>query len=165
MQLDGLLFTLPKQAKIFCAAFIIVLSVGYYTGLTFVSQTTQNSANGIEENYLGNEEDLEADTMKFKKGEREMITIIHTHILSLSFIFFLQGIFVLMTSLPKKLKGFLLVEPFVSILVTFGGIYVLWLGFTWAKYFVIISGIIMTLCFTISSIVILKQLLTFKSNE
>lgn len=165
MQLDGLLFTLPKQAKIFCAAFIIVLSIGYYTGLTFVSQTTNNSSTGIEENYLGNEDDLEADTMKFKKGEREMLTIIHTHILSLSFVFFLQGIFVLMTRLPKKLKGFLLVEPFISIIVTFGGIYVLWLGFSWAKYFVILSGITMTLCFTISSIVVLKQLLTFKPNE
>lgn len=159
MQLDGLLSTLPKQAKIFCAAFIIVLSIGYYTGLTFVSQTTNNTLTGVEENYLGNEEDLEADIMIFKKGKREMLTIIHTHILSLSFIFFLQGIFVLMTTLPKKLKGFLLVEPFVSILVTFGGIYLLWLGHTWVKYIVILSGILMTLCFTISAMVILKQLL------
>lgn len=164
MQLDGLLLTLPKQAKQFCAAFIIVLSIGYYTGLTFVSQTTNNSSQGIEENYLGNEDDLEATTMKFKKGEREMITIVHTHILSLSFIFFLQGILLLGTSLPKKLKGFLLVEPFVSILLTFGGIYVLWLGFTWVKYIVILSGITMTLCFTISSLVILKQLLFTKAK-
>lgn len=165
MQLDGLLATLPKQARIFSAAFIIVLSIGFFTGLTFVSQTTNNSLTGVEENYLGNEDDLESDIMIFKKGEREMITIIHTHILSLSFIFFLQGIFVLMTSLPKKLKGFLLVEPFVSIIVTFGGIYVLWLGFTWAKYFIILSGITMTLCFTISTIVVLKQLLIVKSEE
>jgi len=165
MQLEGLLFSLPKQAKMFCAAFIIVLSIGYYTGLTFVSQTTNNSVNGIEENYLGNEDDLEADTMKFKKGEREMITIIHTHILSLSFIFFLQGIFVLLASLPNKLKGFLLIEPFISILVTFGGIYFLWLGYTWVKYIIIISGLTMTLCFSISSIIVLKQLLISRPNE
>jgi len=164
MQLNGLLYSLPNQVKYFCAAFIIVLSIGYYTGLTFVSQTTNNSTTGIEENYLGNEDDLEADTMKFKKGEREMLTIIHTHILSLSFIFFLQGIFVLMTSLPKKLKGFLLIEPFISILVTFGGIYFLWLGYTWVKYLIIISGLTMTLCFTISSIIVLKQLLLSRSN-
>ena len=164
MQLNGLLYSLPKQAKYFCAAFIIVLSIGYYTGLTFVSQTTNNSTIGIEENYLGNEDDLEADTMKFKKGEREMLTIIHTHILSLSFIFFLLGIFVLMTSLPKKLKGFLLIEPFVSIIITFGGIYFLWLGYTWVKYLIIISGLTMTLCFTISSIIVLKQLLLSRSN-
>jgi hypothetical protein len=159
MQLDGLLYTLPKQAKIFCAAFIIVLSIGYYTGLTFVSQTTNNSSQGIEENYLGNEDDLDATTMMFKKGEREMITIIHTHILSLSFIFFLQGILLLGATLPKKIKRFLLVEPFISIIITFGGIYLLWLGHTWVKYIVIISGILMTLCFTTSTIVILKQLL------
>lgn len=165
MQLNGLLYSLPNQAKSFCAAFIIVLSVGYYTGLMFVSQTTNNSTTGVEENYLGNEDDLEADTMKFKKGKREMITIIHTHVLSLSFIFFLQGIFVLMTSLPKKLKGFLLIEPFVSIIVTFGGIYFLWLGYTWVKYIIIISGLTMTLCFTISSIVVIKQLFTTRTNN
>jgi hypothetical protein len=164
MQLNGFLDTLPKQAKHFCAAFIIVLSIGYYTGLTFVSQTTNNSTKGIEENYIGNEEDLEATTMKFKKGEREMLTIIHTHILSLSFIFFLQGIILLGTSLPKKIKDFLLIEPFISIIVTFGGIYVLWLGYSWAKYVVIISGMTMTICFTVSSMVILKQLL-FSKNE
>ena len=165
MQLNGLLYSLPKQAKSFFAAFIIVLSIGYYTGLTFVSQTTNNSTTGIEENYLGNEDDLEANTMKFKKGEREMLTIIHTHILSLSFIFFLQGIILLGASLPKKLKSFLLIEPYISIIVTFVGIYVLWLGHSWAKYIIIISGITMTLCFTISSIVILKQLMFSEIKE
>jgi|TARA_B110001452_G_scaffold38128_1_gene29174 hypothetical protein len=51
--------------------------------------------------------------MKFKKGKREMMTIIHTHILSLSFIFFMLGIFVWGTDQSTNLKLFLTVEPFM----------------------------------------------------
>lgn len=164
MQLDGLIYSLPKHVKLFCSAFIIVLSIGYYSGLMFVSNTTENTPKGIEENYLGNEEDTETDTLKFKKGKREMLTTIHTHVLSISFIFFLQGCVLLLTAIPKKLKTFLLVEPFVSVLATFGFIYVLWLGHLWAKYIVILSGILMTFCFTLSTVIILKQLLFSKKD-
>ena len=91
MGYDGLLLTLPKGIKWFVATFVIVLSIGFYTGLLFVSETSTPHQMGIVENYLGNEEDEEAEVMKFKKGEREMLTIIHTHILSMSLIFFLLG--------------------------------------------------------------------------
>ncbi|HER39635.1 MAG TPA: hypothetical protein ENO10_00265, partial [Salinimicrobium catena] len=97
MQYNGLLLTLPREIKTFLAVFVIVLSVGYFTGLLFVGQTETTTPAGIEENYLGNEEDLDAEVMKFKKGEREMLTIIHTHVLSMSFIFFLLGGIVLFT--------------------------------------------------------------------
>lgn len=159
MQLEGLIYSLPKQVKIFCTAFIVALSIGYYSGLLFVSSTTENTPKGIEENYLGNEDDTETDTLKFKKGKREMLTTFHTHVLSISFIFFLQGCILLLTAIPKKLKTFLLVEPFVSVITTFGFIYVLWLGNLWAKYIVIISGFLMTFCFTLSTLIILKQLI------
>lgn len=159
MQLHGLIHTFPKHVKLFIAAFIIVLSIGYITGLMFVNETDSTSPNGIEENYLGNEEDEEAKVMKFEKSDREMLTTLHSHILSMSFIFFLLGSILAITSIPKKLKSFLMVEPFISILLTFGGIYFLWKGVLWMKYIVIISGIVMTGVFLIASISILLQLL------
>ena len=158
MHYDGLLGDLPKEIKIFIGAFIIVLSVGYFTGLLFVSQTSTTYPSGVEENYLGNEDDEEATVMKFKKSEREMLTIVHTHILSMSFIFFLLGILVWLTKLPKNIKLFLTVEPFVSVLLTFGGIYFLWTGLIWMKYVVVFSGILMTLTYSISVILVLYQL-------
>lgn len=159
MQLNGLIYTFTKQVRIFLKAFIIVLSIGFYTGLLFVNETSTSDPTGIEENYLGNEADENSDIMKFKKGNREMLTIVHTHILSMSFIFFLLGVILLTTSLPAKLKTFLLIEPFLSVILTFGGIYLLWLGVSWMKYIVILSGTLMTLSFTISVAVILWQLL------
>lgn len=159
MQLHGLIHTLPGYVKKFIAAFVIVLSVGYFTGLTFVRQTESVSPIGLEENYLGNEEVEDATVMKFKKGEREMLTILHTHILSISFIFFLLGSLVAITSLPSKLKAFLMIEPFVSILLTFGGIYFMWKGVLWMKWIVIISGTLMTLVYVLAAGAVLMQLI------
>ncbi len=158
MQFHGLIHTFPKEIKLFIGAFIIVLSIGYFTGLLFVNETSTTNPDGIEENYLGNEDDEDAEIMKFKKGGREMLTIIHTHILSMSFIFFLLGGILAITSIHKKLKIFLMIEPFLSIILTFGGIYFLWMGVSWMKYVVICSGILMTTTFSVGSVLAFWQL-------
>jgi len=158
MQLHGRIHSFPKHVRLFIASFVVVLSIGYFTGLLFVRQADSMTPAGMEENYLGNEEKEDVEVFKFKKGEREMLTILHTHILSVSFIFFLLGGLVTITSLPKKLKSFLMIEPFLSIILTFGGIYLLWKGWDWMKYVVMISGTVMTLVFTMSAGLILYQL-------
>jgi hypothetical protein len=158
MDYNGLLIAFPREIKFFIAAFVLILSIGFFTGLLFVSQTSTTSPDGIVENYNGNEEDEFAKVMKFKKSEREMLTIVHTHILSMSFIFFLLGGLVWLTKLSKKLKLFLTVEPFLSVLLTFGGIYFIWKGILWMKYVVIFSGLLMTATFTFSAIFVLLQL-------
>ncbi|MGB5666313.1 MAG: hypothetical protein WBM53_05670 [Maribacter sp.] len=164
MDYNGLLIAFPKEIKLFIGTFVVILSIGFYTGLLFVNETSTTSPGGIEENYLGNEEDEDAEIMKFHKSEREMLTIVHTHILSMSFIFFLLGILVWLAKLSKKLKLFLTIEPFLSVLLTFGGIYLLWTGILWMKYVVVVSGILMTLTFTVSSILVLYQL-TIKTSK
>lgn len=158
MQLNGLLQSFPKELKLLIAAFVVVLSVGFYIGLLFVGETSGVEPNGIEEQYLGNEADEDAKVMKFKKSAREMLSIIHTHILSMSFIFFLLGIILITTRLNKKLKIFLLIEPFVSVVMTFGGLYFLWLEYNWMRYIVMFSGILMTMTFVISTSIIFVQL-------
>jgi hypothetical protein len=158
MQLNGLILTLPKEIKILIGSFIIVLSIGFYTGLLFVGETSSANPNGIEEQYLGNEDDENAKVMRFKKSDKEMLTLVHNHILSMSIIFFLLGLLVSITKLGKKFKLFLIVEPFVSVLLTFGGLYLLWKEILWMKYIVMFSGIIMTLTFSLSVIIVLKQL-------
>ncbi|WP_298472695.1 hypothetical protein [uncultured Maribacter sp.] len=164
MEYNGFLLSLPKEMKIFIGAFVIILSVGFYTGLLFVNETSAGTPSGIQENYQGNEEDEDAEIMKFKKSEREMLTTVHTHVLSMSLIFFLLGVLVWLTKAPKKIKLFLTVEPFLSVILTFGGIYFLWTGIGWMKYVVIFSGILMTLTFLFSSLMVFFQLF-YKSNR
>jgi len=162
MQLHGLIHQFPKEIQILIIAFISVLSIGFYGGLRFVNSTTAMQTSGIESHYLGNENDEDAEIMQFKKSEREILTVVHNHILSLSIIFFLLSLLVSTTSLPKKLKYFLMIEPFFSIVFTFGGIYFLWSGILWFKYIIIISGVFMTLSFVGATLSIIYQLLFSK---
>lgn len=163
MRYNGLLSTLPRELKIFIGVFVSVLSIGFYTGLLFVNETSTTSAQGIEENYLGNEDIEEVEIMKFKKSDREMLTIVHTHILSMSLIFFLLGGILWFADLSKSLKLFLTVEPLLSVVLTFGGIYFLWSGVLWMKYVIIISGTLMTATFTVSAFLVLYQLIFHSS--
>ncbi|MEP1487725.1 MAG: hypothetical protein ABJK28_04800 [Algibacter sp.] len=162
MQLNGLIHTFPKEIKLLIGVFVIVLSIGFYTGLLFVGETSTANPNGIEEQYLGNEDDEDAKVMRFKKSEKEMLTLVHNHILSMSIIFFLLGLIVSTTKLNNKFKLFLIAEPFLSVVLTFGGLYLLWSGMLWTKYIVMLSGILMTFTFTISVFIILRQLLQKK---
>lgn len=158
MVVHGKIHSFPKEIKIAIASFLVLLSIGFYTGLLFVNETTQLEPTGIEQQYLGNETVENADVMLFKKSERELMTLVHNHILSLSVIFFILSLILSTTSINKKFKHFLMFEPFVSVLLTFGGIYVMWLGVTWFKYIVMISGMLMTFSFAAATLIILSQL-------
>jgi hypothetical protein len=163
MELHGKIHELSKQAKLLIGFFIVTLSFGYFVGLRFVQENTNYTTNGIEEHYTGNENDENAAIMKFKKSEKEIISMVHNHVISMSVIFLILGAILLITSLPNKLKKVLIIEPFISILLTFGGIWLMWSGVLWFKYIVIISGILLTLTFSVSVIFILMQL--FKKNS
>jgi hypothetical protein len=165
MQFHGIIHQFPKEIKTLILVFIGVLSIGFYGGISFVNNTTSMSANGVETNYLGNEDDEDAEIMKFKKNEREILTLVHGHILSMSVIFFLLALILSTTSINKKLKYFLMIEPFLSILLTFGGIYLLWSGITWFKYIIVISGIFMTLSFLLTTFSIAYQILFSTNNK
>lgn len=159
MNPDGLLVRLPRGVRVFLACFVGVLSIGFYTGLAFVGQTGATRPAGVETQYLGNEDDEEAEVMVFKKSPREMLTIVHTHVLSMSLIFLLLGALVWACRLPSGLKSFLTIEPFFSIVATFGGLCLVWLGWPGWSYLVVFSGSLMTLTYTASAGIVLYQLL------
>ena len=157
MRLNGMIYSLPQELKLLIGAFIIILSIGFYSGLMFVNESSSASTDGIEQQYLGNENDENAAVMKFKKSDREMLGLIHNHVLSMSIIFFLLGLLLSITQLHKNFKLFLMIEPFISIVLTFGGIYLLWKGVLWMKYVVMCSGMLMTLTFITSTVIIFYQ--------
>jgi len=136
---------------------VITINIGFFTGLNFVNETSSFKPDGIETNYLGNENDENAEVMQFKKSEKEILTIVHNHILSLSLIFLLLGIILSFTSINKKLMRVLILEPFLSIIMTFGGIYILWKGILWFKYVIMISGTALTVSLLLTSFFILKE--------
>ena len=149
--------------RVMTACFLVVLSVGFFTGIRFVGETDSTTPEGLIEHYNGNEQDEDVMVMKFKKSAQEMLTIVHTHILSMSMLFFLTGFLLAQTAIRQALKLFLIIEPFVSILLTFGGLYLIWFGVEWFRYVVIFSGIAMTLAYSAAVIIIFKHLRLFKS--
>ncbi len=54
---------IPPQVRLFFFFFTICLAIGYFTGFKFIHKTTELKPQGIEENYLGNESNVEADVM------------------------------------------------------------------------------------------------------
>ena len=81
---------LSKEFKYLIATFVLVTSIGFVSSVVFVDYSNSTTPNGLVEQYNGNEfSEDDIDVMKFKKSEREILTIIHSHILSMSVIFFL----------------------------------------------------------------------------
>jgi hypothetical protein len=89
----------------------------------------------------------------------EMLTLTHTHILSMAVIFTLSGFAVALCSRPsRRMKRFLVVEPFVALLVSFTS---LWLvryvdpRFSWLLE---LSSGVMAITFYVQSWLILTEL-------
>ena len=157
MVFHGKLSQLPKEIKLLISVFVLTLNIGFFTGLNFVNETTEFQVKGVETNYLGNELDEDAEVMKFKMSKKRVLTLVHNHILSLSVVFLLLGVILSLTSINKRIKTILIIEPFLSILLTFGGIYFLWNGVIWVKYVIVLSGMAMTITIILSSLLILKE--------
>ncbi len=157
MGLSGALRSMSLQFRLFVVCFVIILNIGFFTGFNFVRVTTSMNSTGIEENYLGNEDDEDAEIMHFKKSEQEVLTLVHNHVLSLSLIFFVLGVLVYTTNEKSSVKGFLMFEPFISLILTFGGIYLLWTGLIWFKYIIMISGGLMVISILWMSLLIIKN--------
>ena len=162
MKLNGLIYNLPSELRNLIISFVIVLSTGYFVGVMFIDHTSSLNPQGIQDNYLGNEVAEPTDIIKFKKSTYQMFNLIHTHVISMAIIFFIMGLLLSITDLNKYLKGFLIIEPFFSIIVTFFGIYYLWTGVLWMKYLIFISSILMTFVFFISAFIVLYQSIFIK---
>jgi hypothetical protein len=157
--------TIKGNFRVFLIAFVLSLSIGYMTGLYYISITSGFTDNTVKENYLGNEEVEDADVMKFKMSEKEVLSIVHNHIISFSLIFFALGLLLFHSSYPPRLVFFLTIEPFISIGLTFGGIWLMWKGLFWMKYIIILSGSVMHLIFISSVLLILIELLKKRRLE
>jgi len=97
----------------------IVQLVGYTTSLVFVWHTTRLVPAGVAERYRGGDSTA-LEAMTFPKSFGEMLTITHTHLLSMVVIFLLTGIGVaLCERVAERWRRFLIVEPFVALVVSF----------------------------------------------
>ena len=159
------LHELDKPLKNFISVFIIVLTVGVLIGLVYVSTNTQSTASGLSEHYRGTEvvDDLDVPE-KYPKAFSAMLLNTHSHILSFAVIFLAIGaIFYFNTTINGSMKSFLMIEPLIATLVTFGSLWGLRYVSPHFSYVVVISGILMYSSYFIMVGVILYETL-FKKN-
>ena len=132
---------LPKPIKTLLILFCTVMVFGYSTSMYLVYSTTEMQPFGIEENYLGNESDEQAKILKFEKSSKEMASTVHNHLFSLAMIILILSAMLYFTRTASKIKHFLMVEPMISLLITFGSMLLLWQGIIWMKYVLFLSGL------------------------
>ena len=164
MNLSFKLRNLPKELKLLVFLFLITMLFGYGASFILVVDQTGLSPSGIEENYNGNEDNDEADTIKFKKSKFEMLTSIHSHIFTLSLIFLATGFMAYFTGLPGRIKLFLMAEPLISLVVTFTSLIFLWQGHLIFKYLAYLSGALMHGIFVITLLLLIRELYFVKSG-
>ena len=154
------LYQLPAKLKLLLLLTVVNLTVGVGIGLYYVANTTELTSAGTTEHFSGSEIDAEFDIPeKYPKPVPELLITTHNHILSLTLIFLvIGGIFYFNSTITGGLKTILIAEPFISILITFGGIWLIRFVHPAFSYLVIISGILMYGCYFIMAGVLLYGL-------
>src|SRR5207247_4611306 len=93
----------PAPLRTLARWIMIVQLVGYTTSLVYVWHSTRPTPRGIEARYRGANPDASTAAMQFSKSFAEMLTITHTHLLSMAVIFVPTGIgAALGGSLPER---------------------------------------------------------------
>ena len=150
---------LPAPVRTLGRWITIVQLVGYTTSLVFVWHTTRLLPPGVAARYRGTNPDLTEGAMQFPKSFGEMLTITHTHLLSLAVIFAITGLGIgLCASISERWKRFLIAEPFCALLVSFSA---MWLmryaapGFSWLLE---ASSSLLAVTFYAQSFLVLREL-------
>ena len=148
------LFELDKTLKYFLIAILFVLTTGLVVGLIYLNYTTNYSPKGAAQRFNGTNIEFEMNDIdipeNYPKPISEMLITTHNHILGFSFIFFITGIIFYFNSIINGFwKSFLLIEPTISIVITFGSIWLMRFVHKDFVYLTILSSAVLYLSFFI----------------
>lgn len=121
------LYQLNKELKFFLSLFLVSLMVGVMIGLIYLFQTTSFSKELTSNRLVKTSEFIEEDFGIDESAARstgELLMTTHNHIIGFSFIFFsVGGIFYFNSIVKGFWKLFLIAEPFISTLISFGSMW------------------------------------------
>ena len=135
---------LDSTAKTFLIFFLTTMLVGIFTGLGYIYYTTDMNTHGTIEHYNGSIVKDGEIPEEFPKPLEGMILTTHAHVNSFALMSFAIGIIFYFSSIISgKLKTFILIEPFISTIITFISLWLLRYVNDSFVYIVMISGILM----------------------
>ena len=151
--------SVPVPVRTVARWITIVQLVGYTTSLLFVRHTTGMTPAGVAARYRGSATESTEAAMQFPKSLAEMLTITHTHLLSMAVIFVISGLALALCSRPsERWRRFLIAEPFVALLVSFSSMWLMRYVDPRFSWLLAISSALMALTFYIQSFFILREI-------
>ncbi|MGK9476677.1 hypothetical protein [Melioribacter sp. OK-6-Me] len=162
--MNFVLYKLDKSLKAFLAIYLFTLTIGVSIGALFVKHTTNISTEGVVERFNGSETDEDFEIKEaFPKPISELMITTHNHILGLSFVFFSVGLIFYFNSIIKgPWKIFFMVEPLISLLITFGSIWLIRFYNPVFVYLTFISSLLMFASFYIMVAISIFEILFIK---
>ncbi len=149
----------PAALRTLARWVVIVQLVGYTTSLVFVWHTTRLTPPGVVARYRGAEPAAAEGPMQFRKSFAEMLTITHTHLLSMAVIFVITGIGLSLGARPsERWKRILIAEPFVALLVSFSAMWLMQYVDPRFSWLLEASSALLALTFYAQSFLILREL-------
>ncbi len=141
------LFQLDKRLKKLLVVYLITVTCGLGIGLVYLAQNTGFSAEGTVEHYNGSATDVTGELdipEKFPKPLGELLMTTHNHVLGLSFLFLSISLIFYFSSIVNSFwKTFLMIEPLISVMLTFGSIWGMRFIHSAFVYLTILSAILM----------------------
>ena len=145
----------------------IVQVVGYTTSLVFVWHTTHLVPSGVAARYRGVDPEAAPPgaALQFSKSFSEMLTITHTHLLSMAVIFTLTGVGIaLCARLSERWKRLLIAEPFGALLVSFSAMWLMRYVDGRFGWLLEASSALLAVTFYLQSYLILRELRRVDGN-
>lgn len=134
---------ITKPIKRLTIFYLLVVAIGVGVGLVYLFYQGQISPNGIVDNYRGSEVQEEFEIPdKFEKSIGSMLVSTHNHILGLApIILSLCIIYYIVKN--GNVSLFIMIEPLVSLIITFGSIWLVRYIHSSFVYLTILSGTLM----------------------
>lgn len=155
--------------KKFITAYLVVITIGLSLGLYFVNHTTDMTPSGAVERFNGSEETGDDDFSireNYPKPLSELLITTHNHVMGFSFIFGSIGfIFYFNSRLKGFWKSFFMIEPFVSIILSFGSIWLMRFVHPGFVYITVISALMLYFSFYTMVTISILDLWTKKKDE
>jgi hypothetical protein len=152
--------SVPAPVRTLARWITIVQLVGYTTSLVFIHHTTGMTPSGVATRYRGVDADTSDAAMQFPKSFAEMLTITHTHLLSMAVIFVISGLALALCTRPEeRWRRLLIAEPFVALLVSFSAMWLMRYVDARFSWLLALSSGIMAATFYVQSFFILRELM------
>jgi hypothetical protein len=151
--------SVPATLRTLARWVTIVQLVGYTTSLVFVWHTTRLVPPGVAARYRGADPVATDGAMQFSKSFSQMLTITHTHLLSMAVIFALTGFGLALCERPsERWKRWLIAEPFAALLVSFSAMWLMRYVDARFSWLLEASSALLAVTFYVQSYLILREL-------